>query len=187
MLIRIEHDSIVGGVTKSYGQPQTQLTATSLVQDTASQASFQDVEFGLGERALHAEDQAIVEVGRIIEAVLIEQQRVGQRTELQELVPIAGVASEAGHLETEDYAGMTEADLSHKAAEPLAVGGRSRAPEVIVYDDHLVLGPAEGCGAIAQRVLPPRALCVFGDLLERRLADIEVGRSAQMLRRHLVG
>ena len=48
----------------------------------------------LTHRALESQEQAIVEVARIVDAVLVEDQRLGEGTDLQEPVPVRRIASQ---------------------------------------------------------------------------------------------
>ena len=48
---------------------------------------MEHVQLGLALGALEAEQEAVVEVGRIVDAVLVEDQRVAQRADLGESVP----------------------------------------------------------------------------------------------------
>jgi hypothetical protein len=57
------------------------------------------VQLGFAHRALEAEQQAIVEAGRIVDAILVEDQGRGQGAELDQAVPIGRVAGETGDLE----------------------------------------------------------------------------------------
>jgi hypothetical protein len=50
------------------------------------------VQLGLAHRALQTEQQPIVEVGRVIETVLVADQRPGERGDLQQAVPVGVVA-----------------------------------------------------------------------------------------------
>jgi len=49
-----------------------QLAPARLVQDAAAPAGSQHVQLGFAHRSLQAEEQAVVEVRRIVETVLIE-------------------------------------------------------------------------------------------------------------------
>src|SRR5713226_953545 len=51
-----------------------QFTLVRLVELTAVEARADDVKLCLGERALHAEHKAVVELGRVVTAVLVDYQ-----------------------------------------------------------------------------------------------------------------
>src|ERR1700749_4427629 len=56
-------------------QRKTQLPLPRPIYFTAVEARPNDVHFGLSERTLHAKDEAIVEVGRIVATIAIETPR----------------------------------------------------------------------------------------------------------------
>ena len=90
----------------------------------------------------------------VIEPVLVADQRVGHRADLQQPVPVGVVARQAGHLEAEHDPGASHPDLSDEALEPLAVGCRGGGVRLVLVDHHNSLGrPAERDRALAQRVL----------------------------------
>ena len=78
-----------------------QRTPTCLTQDAALQPRMQHMQhmqLGLTHRALEPEQQAIVEIARIVDAVLVEDQSVGQGANLQQPVPVGGVARQPRNL-----------------------------------------------------------------------------------------
>jgi hypothetical protein len=71
------------------------------------------VQFCLSEGALHAEDQRIVELGRIVATILVDHERVG---DVQRLLP--KLATYLGHINisgTQRYLTLTP-DLLHEAS-----------------------------------------------------------------------
>ena len=50
----------------------------------------------LAHRSLHPQQQAIVRVTRIVDTVLVQNQRTDQTAELEQRVPVAAVASKTG-------------------------------------------------------------------------------------------
>ena len=145
------------------------------------------MQLGLAHRALEAEQQAIVEVRRVVDAILVEDERVGERANLEQAMPVGGVAREAGHLESEHDAGASHANLRDELLEALAVRRRrARLAEVGVDDDDAVARPAERDGALAQRVLALGALGILHDLPHRRLPDVQVRGASEMARGDLL-
>ncbi|HLE43380.1 MAG TPA: hypothetical protein VJB36_05145 [Methylomirabilota bacterium] len=57
-----------------------QLTPARLVQEAAAQAGPQHVQFGLAHRPLEAEPQPVVEMRGVIDAILVENERVVSRS-----------------------------------------------------------------------------------------------------------
>ena len=91
---------------------------------------------------------------RVIEPVLVADQRAGQRADLQQPVPVGVVAGQPGDLQAEHDPGPAHADLGDQALEPFPVGGRRAGLALVdVDDDDLVGGPAQRDRPLPQRVL----------------------------------
>ncbi|WP_411153343.1 hypothetical protein [Streptomyces sp. A30] len=71
-------------------QALLQLAAAGLGQLPAPQPGPEQVEFGLRHGALQAQHEPVVEGPRIIQTVLVQDQRPGQRTDLQQPVRPSG-------------------------------------------------------------------------------------------------
>ena len=177
-----------GVVGQPDGQRGDQLAAAGLGQDPAAQPGPDEVQFGLGHLAFHAEQEPVVEGAGVIEAVFVADQRAGHAAELQELVPVGGVAGQPGAFQAQDDPGPAEGDLGDQLLESFPVGGGG-AGLALVDVDHgdLAGGPAERDRLAAQVVLADRGLGVVQDLLEARLPDIEQGGPGQVGGGHLRG
>jgi hypothetical protein len=175
-------DDMPGGVVgQPDGQRGDQLPAAGLGHDAAAQPGPDEVQFCLGHLAFHAEQEPVVEAAGVIEAVLVADQRAGHPAQLQELVPVSGVAGQPGAFQAQHDPGPAEGHLGGQLLEAFPVGSTG-AGLALVDVDHgdLVAGPAERDRLAAQVVLADRGLGVVDDLLEARLADIEQGRSGQV-------
>jgi hypothetical protein len=140
------------------------------------------VQLRLAHRAFEAEQEAIVEAGRIVDAVFVKDESCGQRAQIDEAVPISRVARQARDLQAHDNARLAERHLAHELLEAVTRRcTRSRLAEIAVDDTNALDRPARGNGPIAQRVLALRALTVLSDLPERRLTDVEVGVALEMI------
>ncbi len=76
-----------------------QFTPMGLGAGGIEHAGPQDAEFELADAALHAEQQAIVGLTRVIDAVEIDDARVHQAAQLEQVVPVAAVARQARSIE----------------------------------------------------------------------------------------
>lgn len=76
--VEVEHDGADVIFDQSGGQGAAILPAARLVEDAAAQPCLDDMQFGLAHGALDAEQQAVVEAGRIVDAVFIEDQGIGK-------------------------------------------------------------------------------------------------------------
>jgi hypothetical protein len=163
------------------GKTATQLAASGLVANSAVEAGAQDMQLGFAHGALEAEQQAIIEHRRMIDAVGIADERVGETAEIKQAVPIGIVAREAGHFEAEHDADMSERDFCSETGEAAALddAGAGQA-EVFVDHDDLLRRPAEhGCLG-DQSILTLRGFAIVLDLGGGGLAKIDVSCAAQM-------
>jgi hypothetical protein len=135
-------------------------------------------------RALQAEQEPIVEVRGLVKSIFIEDQGVRQGTQFQQPMPVCRVPCESRHFEAHDQARAAQTHITYEPLKPLAVRrGGAGLTEVRIDDDDLLDRPAERDGALAERILPLRALGVFQHLPERGLADVQIRRAPQMARR----
>ena len=121
--VRIEDDTILRVMHKADGHHLLEFAAAGAAQDAAPQARLEHMQFRFAHRALQAQQQAIVEVRRIVQAIFIEDERVGERAQLKQPMPIGGVARQARDFQTQDDAGATQTDFGHQTLEAFAVGG----------------------------------------------------------------
>src|SRR6266404_801507 len=86
-LVRIERNLVVVK-NQTHRQREVQFTLVRLVELAAVEARADDVKLCLGERALHAKHEAVVELGRVVTAVLVDYQRAGDGAQLEQAVPL---------------------------------------------------------------------------------------------------
>ncbi len=168
-------------------QELAQLTAGGLVPQPGGQPGPDQVQLGLAHRALQAEHQPVVEVGRVIDAVGVGDQRVGHRAQIQQLIPVAVVAGQPGHLDTEDDPDPAQADVGDQILEPLPGAsprprtgpGRRRSPGP---DGHPSPArprvPAARTGGSGSRCVPATGSASTGGHTHRRPDPDAPGRSS---------
>src|SRR4029077_5776172 len=119
-----------------------QLAATCLLVAGGKRALPQKIEFILVEAALEAKKEPIIAMARQVNCLLVDQHRVHHPAHLDQLLPIAAVAGEAGALSGGNRAYFAETNLRD---HPLETGAHDaaggRATEIVVND--FDLGPAE--------------------------------------------
>ena len=153
------------------GQRQPQVTAFGGGEPGAVEPAVQQVQFGLAHLAFEAQQQPVVDVGQVVDAVGVDDEGVGQPGDFQQPGQVGVRAGQPGDLQPEDRAGLAGAHPSQQVPEALTVGGRPAGqPEVAV--DHLDPpgSPAEPGGLAGQAVLPGGGLAVLSDLRQRGLA-----------------
>ena len=70
------------------------------------------MQLGLTHRAFETQKEPIVEMTGIVDPVFIEDERVREGADLQEAVPVGGVAGQPRYFQPHDQADTTESDLS---------------------------------------------------------------------------
>src|SRR5947208_16219010 len=132
---------------------------------------------------LHAEQQAIVGMPRIIKSVLVYDDGPDKSTELDQRMPVAAVAGQPGCLDRKYGADPPLADRSQQALEARPIDAASRAAQIIV--DDLDCGPAHLSSTLGEPVLTAAALRIVQKLIGRRLADVDESSAAQVVSRDL--
>lgn len=82
-LVGGDDDLVVLVVVQSDRQALTQFASGGFVLESGGQPRADQVQLGLGHRALEPQDQPVVEVSGVIHAVGVGDQSVGQRTQIQ--------------------------------------------------------------------------------------------------------
>jgi hypothetical protein len=184
--IRIERHPPVEVMDKAARQPKHELATFQLVHPATVQARPQQVQLRFGHRPLQAEQQPVVELPRIVRAVLIQNQRLAQRADLHQPVPVARAPGQTRDLQPHHDPRSPQTHLADQVLEALATDRRgTRQAQVVVDHHHLLIRPAQGHRPLPQVVLTRRALGVLDHLAQRRLPDVEVGAAPQMLRTDL--
>jgi len=159
-------DPAIPGVDVTHGQPEDQGTPARLGEQSLVGPLPDPAPLGLTHRPFQPEQEAIIQLAGVVDALAIDDERVGKAAEIEELVPVAIVAGEPRDIETDDGPGVPETDLGHQPLEARPSRGRgSRLPEVVVDHDHLA--PAQAAHVVLQIVLTTPALVVVPDLCQR--------------------
>ena len=138
------------------------------------------------ESALHPQQEPVVKVPRVVQAVFVADQGAGHAAQFEELMPVGGVAGQPGAFQAEHDPGPAQRDLGDQLLESFPVGGAGAGVALVDVDDgDLVRCPAQRDRLAAQVVLADRGLGVVDDLLEAGLADVQKRRSGQVGGGHL--
>src|SRR3954466_3705839 len=118
---------------------------------------------------------------RVIDAILIDDQRADQPAELEQRVPVAPVAGEPRGLDRDD---RTDPALTDRGQQLLEAGARDTGtgPAEIVVN-HFNGAPAESAGAIDKAVLPAPAFVIVQHLVAGRLANVDKSPTGEVVRR----
>jgi hypothetical protein len=81
--VGIEDNAVIRRIAKAYGQVELQGRSASFAQHAALQARVQDIEVGLTHRPFSSQEEAIVERGRVIQALFIKHAGPGKGADFQ--------------------------------------------------------------------------------------------------------
>src|SRR5215470_2523511 len=118
-------------------------------------------------------------MARIIDSVLVDDDRPDKSTELNQCVPVATVARQSRRLDCEHSADATLTNRGQQAFEPGPADAIARATEVIV--DDLYRGPTELPRPVSEPVLPSPAFVIVHKLIGSRLTNVHVRATGKML------
>jgi hypothetical protein len=173
--IGIEHD-LVALEYEADRQREAQFAPGGFVEFAAMEARADDVQLRLGEGALHAEHEAVVELGGIVTTVFVDHERAGDGAQFAQAMPVLVGSCQPGGFQGEDRTDLTHRHIADQRLEVRALGRcRAGLSEIAVEDPDLLGLPAERLGLVQQIVLPVRALLVRADLRQRRLANVYAG------------
>jgi hypothetical protein len=138
-------------------------------------------------RSIEPQQQPVIKLGRIIDAVFIENERVHQGADLQQAMPVGAVACQPRYFQSQDDPRLTQAHLGHQFLEALAIHRRGAGLAQIAVDhDDLLDGPAQCHCLLAESILALGALLVLEDLTDRGLPNIQVSVALQMAGVHFL-
>ncbi|HEY2339911.1 MAG TPA: hypothetical protein VGH75_05245 [Steroidobacteraceae bacterium] len=112
LLVRIEYHGTGRIISEPDRQAHLQLATPRLVALTAEEARLENVQLRFAHGALETQQEAIVEVRRVIDAILIEDQRAGEGRELEQTVPVGIVARQPRHFQAQYDASAPKGHLA---------------------------------------------------------------------------
>ena len=176
-LIRMEQDfTILFSPDHAHGQAAAQFSASGLVANASVQAGANDVELGFTHRALESQQKSIVEQRRMINAIVVANESIGDAAEFQQAIPIRVVPREARNFQSEHDTDVSQGDFAGEASESGApVSGGAGQSQIFIDDDDLPFGPTQLSGPIGQGVLAGSRFAVMLDLARGGLANVNTG------------
>ena len=149
--VRVETNlAVLLAPDKANRQAAPEFAACRLIANAAIEARAQYVQLCFAHGALQAQQQPVIEHRRVIEAVAIADQRVGEAGEIDEAIPFGIVAGQARDFQTQHEANTGE---RHLGSEPGKAGaGRGSATgqaQIFINDDDPFGRPAELAGNYA--------------------------------------
>ena len=145
LLVGVHLDPIRGELDVAGGHAVEELAALGLVQPASFQSISHSNKLEFADGSLQAEQEPVVGILGVVDAVLVREQRPEDGTHLQEIMPILVVAGDAAHLDPEDQADMLHGNFGQEALESAPLVGRPAAQPLIVIDDQdAIPGPSPG-------------------------------------------
>jgi hypothetical protein len=121
LLIGIQRHLTLYIINEADRKRHVQLPTPRFAQQGAAGPRLNHMQFGFTHGALESKQEPVIEIGGMVEAVLIENQGIAEPTDLQESMPVATVAGQAGDLQPDHQSGVTHAHLGHEFLETLAI------------------------------------------------------------------
>ena len=163
------------------GQTTAQLAALGLVTNGAVESQAQHVQFGFGHGAFETEEESVVEQARVIKSVEITDEGIGDRTEVQQPIPLGVVACDPRRFQAEDDADLPHGHVvGHLGKAVTRYHSRPGVGQIFIHDLNLRFRPAQLNGTLAQLILPLGGLAVDQHLRGRGLTDVHVGAASPM-------
>jgi hypothetical protein len=131
------------------------------------------VQLSFAHRTFQTQQQAIVEQRRMVDAVVVANQRVCHAAEFQQAIPVGVVPGQARNLQSQHDAHVSQRHFAGQASEAGAfIGAGAGQAEIFIDDNHLLLGPAQLAGSVGQGILAGGGFAVMFDLTWRGLANV---------------
>ena len=118
----IENQNAVVPINQTDGRPHLKLATSSFVDHSASHSRLEEMKFRFGHSPFQAEQEPVIKVRRVIDSILVENERAGQRTQLDQPVPVGGVPSQARDLQSHHQACLAEGNLTDQLLKPVPAG-----------------------------------------------------------------
>src|SRR4029077_14805695 len=152
------------------------------VELTGLEARAQKMQLSPGHSPFQAQQKSVVEIGRIVAAILVDHQSLGEGTQLQQSMPVQVRARKSGGFQGQHGAHLSHRDIGYQRLEILPSRRlRSRLAEVPIEGADRSLAPAQFLRLLAQGILALRTLLMMEHLAGRRLAQVNIGRSVAVM------
>src|SRR5262249_13546403 len=139
--------------------------------------SFQSIshsdQLEFADRSLQPEQEAVVGISGIVDAVLVCEQGPKDSTHLQKIIPIFVVAGDVAHLDSQDQADMLHGNFGEDSLKTTPfVGGPAALSLIVVDDQNPIPGPSPSYRQVGEGVLPFPRFAMSEDLLGIGLAHV---------------
>ena len=181
LLVGVHLDPLGGELDVAGRHAVKEFAALGLVQPSSFQSIPHSNKLEFADGSLQAEQEPVVGVLRVVDAVLVREDRPEDGTHLQEIVPILVVAGDPAHLDPEDQADMLHGNLGQEALESASLVGRPATLSLVVVDDQdAIPGPSQGDRMVGEGVLPLPRFAMVEHLLGVGLAHVNDGDAIEV-------
>ena len=175
------HFALLLAPDKAHWKAAAQFAASGLVADSAQEPRPQHIQLGLAHGALEPKQQPVVEQRRMIDAVGIADEGIGEAAQIEQAIPIGIVAGEPRDFEAEHKTDVAERDLCGEPCEAAALDMACAGNTEVLVDDDDELGWPSKLGRFGdQSVLTLCRFAIVLDLSGSGLAQIDVSGTAEM-------
>ena len=180
--LRVRADHVAG---RQLAEP---FAAAGAVQASGLHPLLKLMQLDPSHESLDGQDEAIVEIMGMVQAILVGQQGIKGRTDLDQAATGLVFAGQAVDLKAEHQADVAEGDFRQQPGEIVAAdGGGGGAPLIAIEDANAFAGPTPGEGELLEIGLDLSGFGVALDLLGMGLADIDDGPAFQVVQGDLGG
>lgn len=125
-------------------------------------------------RSIQSKQKSVVKVPGIVESILVENECVGECADLQESVPVSGIACQSRNLQAEHDAGFFQTDFRHQLLKSFAIGrGCGRLTKIAVDNDDALHRPAQSYGALAKVIFYVQRFVMWSNGTVRRSGRVQ--------------
>jgi hypothetical protein len=151
-----------------------QLATAGLVQSPLVHPGAEEVQLGLAHDAFETQEQPVVEVGRVVQPIVVAQERPEQAAGADQGDPVRIGASQATGVLSQKYADMIKTEFREDVLEAAATLDRLGRAPLVGVDDLDAVGGGGGdlkSGVLMFGLLPRRVREALGDDLTEHEQD----------------
>src|SRR6266508_5155524 len=139
------------------------------------------MQFQFGDQAFEAQNEAPVDGGRIVNAVLIADETGAKSAQIEQLIPVGAVPRQARDIVSEDDAHLFLVDECDEflKTEP-SFRRPTGAAEIGIDNADLAGFPTGGAGTVLEVILKSQAFLVVQRLVPAGLANVHDGQTLPM-------
>jgi len=161
--IGIQLDATTRGPAQTDWQQDPQLASASFLTNRFQGPLAEQIQFEFTHGAFEAQEESVVNQGRIVDTIRIDNDGAHHAAQLDQVMPITTVPREPRGFETKDRPDLSRADFRHESLESGSLRqARPGTAEILINDDDLL--KPQRAGVVDQSILPPLTFLIVDDL-----------------------